>query len=187
MENKSNPLISQALLYGLYYALVSIILSLVMWMVNFIPTSIGGSMLMLLVTIVIAFVLLYYFTKKYRDDSLGGYITFGKAFVFAFLVVVFSTLITAVYNYIFNAFIDPDYLERVMNTTVTSMEERLARGGMSADQIDSIVGKMEQRMSLSPLKSSLKSIPGGIIFGTIVALITSAIVKKSQEVFPENK
>jgi hypothetical protein len=186
MENKSNPLLSQSLMYGLFLALVGIIISILFWMLNVIPKSTGAGLLIGLLNLAIDFFLLYYFTKRYRDDSMGGYISYGQAFLFAFLVVIFAAVISTVYSYIFNAFIDPGYMERVMNVTVTNIEQKMSARGLSAEQIDQIVARMEHRMSRTPLKIALSSLPASIIVSTIIALITSAIVKKSQEIPVDN-
>ena len=172
--------------YGILFGLLLIIYSVVLYMFNIIPVGFTKlSLLLLVVNLAIYFFALWFFTKSYRNDILGGYIDYGKAFLFGLLIVAFSSILMAIYNYIFNAFIDPDYVQRVTDATQEWTREWMSSKGVPQSQIDITMEKMESKSLPTPLKSALQGILGGVIFGAIVSLITSAIVKKKKELFQE--
>ncbi len=180
---KKNAFLSQSLTYGLYFGLVLIALSLVLWMLNVIPGKISTGILLFLVNIAIYAGLLYYATRRYRDDSLGGFISYGKALSFALMVVVVASVINAVYSYIFNTLIDPGYLERISKITMENTESWMRERGLSQEQIDQAMARVESRGVANAMKSSFQALIGGTITGFIIALITSAFAKKTEEVF----
>ncbi|MGC9471877.1 MAG: DUF4199 domain-containing protein [Bacteroidales bacterium] len=182
MENNESSILTQSLIYGLYFGLVMVALSLVMWMFNIMPTRFSINIILFIVNVVIYFGLLFWFTRMYRDESLGGYISYGKAFLFALLVAFFGSVVSAVYNYVFNAFIDPGYMERIMQVTMESTENFMRERGLSQDQIDMAMARFENQEIPGPGKTALQSVLGGVIYGLIVSLITSAFAKKQEEV-----
>ena len=63
-----------------------------------------GGAIIGLISFAITFILLWIFPKNYRNKECEGYISFMEAFKFTMLVIVFSTVISVIYSYIFNAF-----------------------------------------------------------------------------------
>ena len=185
MEKNKSLMWKHSLNYGILFGLLLIIYSVVLYMFNIIPTGIKLPLLLLVINLAFYFFALWYFTKSYRNDVLGGYIDYGKAFLFGLLIVGFSSILLAIYNYIFNAFIDPDYIQRVMNAIKEGMEEWMMSKGLPEEQIEKTIEKMGSKPLPTPLKSALQGILGGVIMGAIVLLITSAIVKKKKELFQE--
>ena len=186
MENNKSLIWKHSLNYGILFGLLLIIYSVVLYMFNIIPVGLSKlSLLLLIVNLAIYFFALWFFTKSYRNDILGGYIDYGKAFLFGLLIVAFSSILMAIYNYIFNAFIDPDYVQKVTDATQEWTREYMSSKGLPQAQIDITMEKFESESLPTPLKSALQGILGGVIFGAIVSLITSAIVKKKKELFQE--
>lgn len=178
MENKVSPF-KPALNSGIILALVSIVISILVWVFGLMESmGIMGAAIMGITSLVITLVLLVIFTKSYRDKFFGGKFTYGKAFVFGFLVVVISALLTAIYNYIFNTFIDPEYMQNIalaiQDKTVSMMEN----SGANADAIDEVLVRFEEQGVPSALKQIQNDLVGGIIGGAVMALISAAIVKK---------
>jgi heme O synthase-like polyprenyltransferase len=123
--------------------------------------------------------LLVYFTKQYRDTLFDGKITFGQAFTFGVLLVVFSSVISALFSYILNKYIDPEYMQRVMTMIQDKTYQLLANNGLSQEQIDSQMARLENKGIPSPMETLVSSLEGGLIGGAIMSLISSAIVKKN--------
>jgi hypothetical protein len=109
---------------------------------------------------------------------LGGYISFSEAFLAGFSMVVVSSIIGAAYNLLFNAVIDPEYVQRVtlaiQNKTVEMMESR----GVSQDMIDKTISDFQSRGIPSVGKQLITSLLTGLIGGAILSVISAAIVKK---------
>lgn len=180
METQKTNSYKLAMTYGLYFGLISIILSVIIWATNFMEyLGLFGSVLLGVLQLVLMVFILIYFTKLYRNNELGGKITFGQAFVFGVLIVVFSTIISSLYSYIFNQFIDPDYAQRIMTMMQDKTYQWMSGKGLSQDQIDDAMRKFEAKGVPSPIETLITSMEFGLIGGAIMSLISSAIVKKN--------
>ena len=178
-QNNHSPF-KLSLNYGIYFAIISIVISLIIWAASLIEKlGLMGTMVIGLMNMLILVLFLIYATKVYRDDLLNGKITFGKAFIFGLLVVVFSSLITGLYNYIFHKFIDPEYAERIMTVMQEKTIEMLSNRGLGEDQIDAAMAGFEQRGIPTPFETIKQSLLSGLISGSIMSLISSWIVKKN--------
>jgi prepilin signal peptidase PulO-like enzyme (type II secretory pathway) len=180
MEEHQTSSLKLTMTYGIYLAGISIVLSLIIWATNLIEhLGLFGSVLIGLLQIVMLAFLLVYFTKQYRDTLFDGKITFGQAFTFGVLLVVFSSVISALFSYILNKYIDPEYMQRVMTMIQDKTYQLLANNGLSQEQIDSQMARLENKGIPSPMESLVSSLEGGLIGGAIMSLISSAIVKKN--------
>jgi hypothetical protein len=180
METQKTNSYKLAMTYGLYFGLISIILNVIIWATNLMEyLGLFGSVLLGVLQLVLMVFILIYFTKLYRNNELGGKITFGQAFVFGVLIVVFSTIISSLYSYIFNKFIDPDYAQRIMTMMQDKTYQWMSGKGLSQDQIDDAMQKFEAKGVPSPIETLITSMEFGLIGGAIMSLISSAIVKKN--------
>ena len=135
--------------------------------------GLGALMLNFLIVIVLYVGITVYGVRTHRNEELGGYISFGRAFLTGLVVIVIAGIISAIFTYVYMAFIDPDYMAKMVDD-MRVMYERL---GMDEDQIDQAMSQLEGRMSPSSnLTSSL--IFSGVI-GAIVSLIVGAIMKRN--------
>ena len=114
--------------------------------------------------------------KKHRDDELGGYIPFGRAFLTAIVAITVAGILSAAFNYFYQTVIDPELLP----TMVEQMEEMYEKMGMSESQIETA---MEQvRDGFEPSKMFVQGLMYAVIGGGIISLIVAAIMKKNPEV-----
>lgn len=179
MKTENSPF-KLELTYGIYFALISIVLNLLVWATAFLEKSgLLASVILGLVNFGILIGFLIICTKSYRDRSLNGTITFGQAYLFALMVVVFSSIITGLYSYIFYKFIDPDYGARVLHAIQEKTYQFMVNRGLPEDQIDAQMIKLEAQEIPTAAGALISSLKMGLIGGAIIALITSAIVKKN--------
>lgn len=180
MEEQQTTRMKLTMTYGIYLAGISIVTSLFIWATSLIEhMGLFGTAFIGVIQLVIMAFLLVYFTKRYRDTLFDGKITFGQAFTFGVLLVVFSSVITSLYSFILNKYIDPEYMHRVMTMIQDKTYQMLSSKGLSQDQIDAAMIKFEQKGIPSPMETLVSSLYGGIIGGAIMSLISSAIVKKN--------
>lgn len=168
------------LTYGIFFALISIIINLIIWATGLMEK--GGLMTTFFISLFqlgILVIFLLYCTKSYRDNLLRGKITFGQAFLFALIIVIFSSVITGFYTFIFNKFIDPEFMSRVMQAIQDKTYQFMANQGVPEDQIEQAMLKFEEQTPQSAVDTMISSLTSGLIGGSIIALITSAIVKKN--------
>jgi hypothetical protein len=154
-----------AMRYGLMAALVTIGIGLIFNLTNLIdytdnsnPGNIASSVINW-VAIIVAMVLA---VKIHRNEDLGGFITFGRAFGLAFLTGLVVAVIGFVWSFVFMQFIDPSILQVVEDATRTSMVDR----GMSESE-------MEQAWGITKM---FISAPAIAFFGFIFTLIGSVVV-----------
>jgi uncharacterized membrane protein (DUF485 family) len=180
MEHQQTNIFKLAMTYGLYLGGISIVLSIIIWATSLMEhLGLFGSVFIGVFNLVILIFLLIYFTKMYRDNQLDGKITFGKAFTFGVLIVLFSSVISSLYNYIFNKYIDPEYTQRIMTMIQEKTYQMMSNRGLSQDQIDSAMVKFEGKGIPTPIETLVSSLKAGLIGGAIMSLISSAIVKKN--------
>lgn len=179
MQTENSPL-KLALTNGIYYAIIVILIQLTIWATALIEkTGLFTSFFILLFNLGILIVFLLYCSKKYRDNSLGGKITFGQAFVFGLMIVVFSSVITGLYQYILNQYIDPEYAKRMITAVQEKTYQFMINHGVPDDQIDAAMIKFEDQPIQTPLEALRNSLISGVIGGSIVSLITALIIKKN--------
>ena len=180
MENKPNVW-KEALNWGLIVGIISIILSVVLYVFDFKPINFTNMGILFLLSMIVSIVALVYAVKAYRNNVYGGFISFKDAFVFGLLVMIVASIISSFYSFIFFSYIDPDYLISVVEGTRQSIEEFMLNRGMSEDDVAKAMEKAAEEPIPTPLKSSLQSIISGSIFGAILSLIIAAIMKKKNE------
>ncbi len=184
MENK-NLIWRNAMNHGLYLGLILIVIDVIVYFFDLMTLSLFSSAIIGAISFLLYFVLILFMTKSYRNNFLGGYISYGNALLYGILVGAFAAIIHAVYSFIFNAFIDPEYMKNMMDKIAMMTEEYMVKHSVPQDVIDQQMNKFQTRELPSPLMAALQSIPSSIIFTAIISLLTSIFVKKKQEFTPE--
>jgi len=171
IEESSASYQSVVLKYGGIAALIGIVLGLVMYMADMIdPANNTIASIIQMVVYVVAIVLAI---KEHREEDLGGYISFGRAFTVGILTTLVLAIINAIWTYIFMSFIAPDMVDMIMDAQMQAMSEQ----GMDEDAIEQAIEMSKGFMS--PGMISVMSIFGSLFMGAIISLITSAIMKKN--------
>jgi len=116
-------------------------------------------------------------TRSFRDQSLGGYISYGKALGYGVLTCVFTGVVFGIFNYLLYEVIDPGLMEQSMKI----IQEEMLNRGMSADQVEAMT-QMQSRFR-TPFMMLIGSIFSYSLLGLIFSLITSAFLKKDQPMF----
>lgn len=97
---------------------------------------------------------------------------YGSALGAGVMITLFAALIGIVTNYLYGAVINPHLTEVLLQAQADKLEAQ----GMSADKIEGI-----QKMTatfMKPAMQAASSFVFGMIFGTIISLITAAIMKR---------
>ncbi len=167
MENKQTGLFVNAFPWGALLAAILIAFSLILFFLDqtFASWKDFVSYVFIIAILVIA-------TKKYRDNILGGNISYGKALAFGVILSLVTAVIMSVYNYIFVSYIETDFIEK----TMAVLEHSLLDGGMPDEQIDAIMEV--QRKFITPFSIASMIIPSLTFTGFIFSLITSLFIKK---------
>lgn len=173
------PYRNTAITYGALTGLVSIVIGLVSYLAGLSdPAKQQGAMgwinQLLSYGIMIGGLVLA--VRKHRDQELGGFITFGRAFGVGFLTMLVLGLITAVWTYLFFNFIATDMLELIKQASIDRMVEKQ---GMSVDQAEQAMNNPITKSMMNPVAFTGFALVGILFIGSIFALIVAAIMRKS--------
>ena len=166
MENKPNVW-KNALNWGLIVGIVLIIYSILMY---FLDLSLEKWVSWVSYILLIGGIV--YSTIQYRDNVLGGSITYVQALGFGVLISLFAAVLSGIYSYVFFTFIDPDFIDKIVEMTQQQMLDQ----GLSEDQVEQAMEM--QKGFMKPWVMVLISIPALTFMGFIFSLITSIFLKK---------
>ena len=124
------------------------------------------------------FGMVIYFGLQYRKD-IGGFMTFGSAFQFAFVTLIVSGLITTVGNILLYQVINPDLSEILVKVQLENMMDLMdsfgAADSLSSEQIKEMRTDMEDQFTIS---GQISGFGISLIIYAILSLILGAIIKK---------
>jgi hypothetical protein len=169
MEKKNPSVLVNALTWGVIIGLISIVYSVILYMLNQSFNRALGYAGIIIIIIGLAIAM-----KSYRDNVLDGVLPFGKAFGFGVLIVVVAGLLGAIFTYLLYAIIDTGLQEKLVEYTRDKMLDK----GVSEAQLNMILERAQKFQKPVPL-----AIFGFIISclgGTVLSLIMAAIFKKEE-------
>lgn len=180
MEKKTT-LLQHTLTYGAILGIVSIIISLVLYIAGYMPVSIKSTILTALLSIAVTIIFVSYGMKMYRDKILNGSISYGQAFVVGLLIIIFSSLLVSIYNLIFTNIIDPEYMSRVLEASRNSTFDMMSNMGATDAQIEESMDRFDDRIAkMTPMRTFIQGLVWSVIFGAIISLIVAAFTRKSK-------
>jgi hypothetical protein len=163
---------------GLIGGLILVVYALIGNMTGFsIPSSIVGSVLVGLLSIVFVILIGVYAVRQHRNNELKGSISFGRAFLVALVALVVAGLIGSAFNILYMTVIDPNYAETVMS----KMEEMFSNFGMDESMMETQLEATRNRLTTSAmLKNGLL---WGNVINAVIAVIIAAIMKRKPAAF----
>ncbi len=166
-QNDKLEMMGLVLRWGLVISFALVAISIIVYLAGMSTNKAIGW-----INYILMFVGVIFATKVYRDEKCGGYITFGSAFKFGFLTLFLVGIITAVYTYIFFAFISPELTGQIL----TQIENDMLNSGQSEEQIEMVMSYTKKFMTPGWMVAWL--VVGSVFMGTIFSLISAAIMKK---------
>lgn len=174
-EQQKSSLIKQCMFYGALIGIVLVLFSFITYLTGFSTNkSVGYIQWIILIAAI------FISQKRYRDETLGGYISYGKALGFGTLTLFFASLIIGFFTYLLYAVIDPSLIDKILQIS----EESMVAQGMPDEQID--MALEWTRKFTTPLAMTISTIIGLTFLGFIFSLITSLIIKKKDNSFESN-
>lgn len=167
---------NQGIKFGLFYGLVSVILSLVLYLID--KELMTGSIPTTIAAFVIATVFMVLAAKATKADN-GGILPYGEAVITTFLVLSIGFFISGLFIYVMFNFIDPSLVDLTRERAIEMTEKLIAMMGQdNEDAIDKMREALEEQDFSMGLGQVLMSWLGNSVVGLIYALIISAFVKK---------
>jgi hypothetical protein len=177
-ETKST-LTNNAVKHGVILAVISIVLTLVYYVVDY---SLLATIKIGLLSLAIFLGYGIYAGIGYRKE-IGGFISFKDAFLHGFIIFALSAFISTIFNILLYTVIDPELGAKLTDVAVQNAEEMMRSFGMPEDQMDEALEKTRT-------DTADRYTAGGLALGyvwaligcAVFALISGAIVKKKQPV-----
>jgi hypothetical protein len=110
--------------------------------------------------------------SEHRDNDLGGFISFERAFIITLLSMTITGLALGTFQYVYLNYIAPQELEMVLERA----KSLIAEGAVTADKLDASIDNVRATMQ-SP-RWILQFAITVIFCGSIISVIMAAILKK---------
>ncbi|MES2797702.1 MAG: DUF4199 domain-containing protein [Bacteroidota bacterium] len=165
-----------ALKWGAIIGTIGIIQSAIGFVFDFNPTEGTYKWISLIIWIVITIVGLTMAMKSFKSEN-EGFMTYGQGLGIGALTGGVAGLLSGIFTYIYQSFIDPSFTEKMKEAQIMAMEER----GMSSEEIDRAM-EMVSAFS-SPSMTVVYSILGSILVYFLVSLVLAAIQKNEKPIF----
>lgn len=163
---------NNALKFGLFLAAFNIVLTLVYYIfdINMFEYSTMAASFVFGILFIISFFV--FGVKSYRQNTLEGVINFKQAFLQGLAIGLIGYVIIAIFNFIFNTYIAPEYMVNQLEGFTEFMEGL----GIPDEALDEAIKDFEE--NLDPINQLMSSIKQGAIMTVLFSLIVAASVKK---------
>jgi hypothetical protein len=173
MKTNFTLILKNAWPYGLIMAAISIVLSLLMYIFNINMFTITFAILSFLIFVIgvpVTMTILGCNNLRLKHTT-EHHITYLDAAVSCLVILLIGFLISNLYTYIFNNFIDPEYMKQ----QISKMTDMLQKYNLPQDKIDETITNTENRMGIGPM------LLNSLIFGVAISLIVSLFIRKKDK------
>ena len=142
----------------------------------------GHSLVLGYTTMVASFLLIYFGIRSYRDNTLAGQISFGRAFACGILI----TLITCVFYVAMWEIVYFNFMPHFMDSYFAAQIHKVQSSGLdpatTAAQVAAI--RRSQQLYQNPLVNMAYTFMEPLPVGLLIALISAAILRRRAPVEP---
>ncbi|WP_054851459.1 DUF4199 domain-containing protein [Olleya sp. ITB9] len=167
MDNQNMSIKPIAINYGLYYALFSVAIIIILYATNM-EKNFAIATINVLGTIAV-FVLAIIAYKKTNNN----YLTLGQALKTGLGTAAIGGLLVAIYTYLHYTYIQPEFIDAMKQIQIIELQKQSAN--MSSEDADAAMGMLDILSSAGFIATM--SVIGSLIFGLIVSLITGLVLK----------
>ncbi|WP_438973029.1 DUF4199 domain-containing protein [Polaribacter sp.] len=158
---------------GLYYGVVLILSSLIVYALGMHLDPTGGYINFAIMAVaIIGFPIIGMSTFQKAN---GGFLTWGQGVKIGVGIIIIGTLVSIVYQHLFTTFLEPEFYAQVEEVT----RKGLMDAGLTEDQIEAQV-EMQSKFQGTIIGDAI-----GLLFmafvGFVVSAIIAAVKKKSEE------
>jgi hypothetical protein len=173
MENRPSN-VKVALINGIYLGVALIFFNLILYVIG-----VDREHWIQYLSFLIMLIGVFLAQKNWRDKYNEGFLTYGQAFSNGFLTILFSSIITAIYSYVFFEFLAPAEHLAILETA----EESIYDGNPNISDEEFEMAWKWTKMMTSTWMLAIWGILGGVFGGLIISAITSIFVKKEPQQF----
>lgn len=169
METEKGSVKKIALQYGLILGLVSVLLSVVVYVMG---QTYDQPWWQSVLSFLIMLGCIVYALKAFKNDN-GGFLSLGEALKVGLAVALIAGIIGMIFNLIFINIIEPDFAANILEKAQENMVEQ--NPNMTEEQMEMAISMTEK--FTSPAIMSAFAIIGSLFFGFIISLIAGLIMK----------
>ena len=138
--------------------------------------SSGHSMLLGYTMMVASFLLVYFGIRSYRDNTLGGHISFGRAFSCGILITLITCIFyVATWEVVYFKFI-PHFMDSYWAAQIHKVEAAGLDPATTARQVADI--EHSQQLYQNPLVNMAYTFMEPLPVGVLITLISAAILRR---------
>lgn len=117
-----------------------------------------------------------YRLRKYRDEGLGGEVSFGRGLLYCFRVFFNAAILFAIVQWVYMQFIDNGHLAALLRSFMERPEyqEVLKTSGVASEEIDKAID------SISPAQFAMSYFIINTFVGICLSFIIALIMKKER-------
>ena len=116
-------------------------------------------------------------TVEYRNKSLGGYISYGKAFMSCFMSGLYAGLILAIYMFVFVQYIHPGFIDEMLEISRQAIYD--SNSNMTDEQVEQAIEMSAKFMS--PVMITIWTFVAYLFASAVLGLIISIFIKKEDK------
>lgn len=179
-ETKEQPnLMKHAIRWGFIVSAVSIFLTVSLYVIDY-TLMVQLKFLFLFLAIYLGIVI--YAGIEFRK-SIGGFLSYGKAFQHGFIILAVSGLIATIFAMLLYHVIDPDLPQKLTEASLENTRVMMEKFGAPADAIDKGLADAEERTKNQfTISGQLMGYVFILIFSAIMAAIGAFITRKNEPV-----
>lgn len=168
-----------ALRNGLIAALVLIAFSLIMQMTGLVDPANqqrmgAGNLISTLLSLLVMGGAAMMAVRHYRDNDLGGWISFGGCFKLSMAIFLIIAAVTAIWTFIYMGLINPDILEMIREQAYEQAADQA--GGELPEEAERMMG-----LFVSPWFMAISSFIATLFLGLLIALFVGLFMKKEPQ------
>ncbi len=172
MEENQKSSFQASLIPGVYLGIALIVFSIILYLLD-VPYD---SKLTWISYLIMA-AGLFWAMISIRDNSLGGYLTYGQGFGIGFWTVFFSTILGTIFTYFYATMINPGIIEEIL---INSEEAILESSPDMSDEALEQALTMTEKFT-TPVMLTVLTFVFSMIFGTILSLIIAIFAKREDK------
>jgi len=159
------------LTYGLIAGAIVSLLIVITWLVMTPESDYAMSMLIGYANMLIALSMIFFAIKSYRDNYLGGTITWGKGFMVGLYVSIIASILYVIGWKIFSSIAMPDFWDQYAKHTIDALRKQGASDGAILEATKQVEGYKHMNPIMEWGMTFLEIFPVGLLISAICALI----------------
>lgn len=161
--------------YGLITGLILVVISVLIYALDLSAFNAVIGFALVIVNFGLTIFMMVIAANKMRDEDLNKKVSYLQVLIAGFVVVLIAMYLNAIYAYLQNGVIDPEYMPRKVDDFLLSME-----GKVPEEAMESMIEGFEDSMNAG--KVLVKSLWISPIVALVLSAIVSIFIKKDKTI-----